>query len=158
MSTQYNRSMVAGERLPFEIDVSGRSASPWSASSLYEAGTTISPTAANENGFIYQNTAEGQSNVSEPSWIASAGSTTNDGSLVWTALVPPNNEDTISSATYVQLNPPDGALIISGQSIGDLIASVFFGGGTSGQTYTINAVVTMVSGAVYIAQIVLAVQ
>jgi hypothetical protein len=150
--------MVAGERLPFEVDVSNRSASPWNASSLYEANTIVSPTSANENGFVYQNAAEGQSNVTEPAWVPGAGSTTNDGSLVWTALVPPTSEDIITSANWVQLNPPDGALLISGQSIGDLIATAFLGGGTSGQTYTINAVVTMLSGAIYIAQIVLAVQ
>jgi hypothetical protein len=156
--TTFNRTMVAGERLPFQLDVSGRAVSEWTPNSIYEADTLIRPTDANETGFIYQNPDEGQSGANEPSWVATEGSNTQDGSLTWTALVPPSSEDVIASVSWVQVVQPDGALLINGQSFTDLLATAFFAGGTSGQSYTINGQVTMLSGAIYIAQIVLTVQ
>lgn len=156
--TQFNRQMVAGERLPFLVDVSNRVVPQWQPSALYHAGDMTRPTSANETGFAYQNGLEGQSGANEPTWATPAGSITQDGSLTWTAVVPPTSEDTIASAVWIQLNPPDSALIISGQSTTDLTASAFLSGGTSGLTYIVNAELTMVSGAIYIAQLVLAVQ
>lgn len=155
---QYNRNMIAGERLPFIVDVSNRSVEEWTPNSNFAANTLARPTDGNANGFMYQNAVEGKSGLNEPSWVASEGANTQDGSLNWTALVPPSSEDTVASAVWIQLNPPDGALLINGQTIGDVTASAFLGGGTSGQKYVINATVTMISGAIYIAQIVLSVQ
>jgi hypothetical protein len=157
--TTFNRTMIAGECLPFIVDTSQRVVSEWQPSSLYVASTVLRPTDVNETGFWYQNTAEGQSGPIEPSWSTPAGSVTQDGSLTWTALVPPaSGEDTISSVAWVQLNPPDGALSISGETNDALTASAYLGGGSSGKVYTVNAVVTMASGAIYIAQIILTVQ
>lgn len=154
--TVFNRSMVAGERLPFTADISQRVIGEWQPSALYEASTLARPTDANETGFWYQNAAEGQSGPVEPSWLTPAGSNTPDGSLNWTALIPPaSGEDTIASVIWIQLNPPDGALTISGQTNDALTASAYLGGGTTGKTYTVNAELTMVSGAIYIAQIIL---
>ena len=157
--TIFNRSMIAGECLPFIVDTSQRVVSEWQPSSLYVASALVRPTDANETGFWYQNGAEGQSGPSEPSWSTPAGNITQDGSLIWTALVPPaSGEDTIVSVAWIQIDPPDGALTISGQTNDSLTASAYLGGGTSGKVYTVNDVVTMASGAIYIAQIVLTVQ
>jgi hypothetical protein len=156
--TQFNRQMISGERLSFVADVSNRVAPVWVPNAIYHVGDLVSPTPPNATGFVYENGAEGQSGASEPTWATPAGSQTQDGSLDWTAQIPPTSEDTVQSAVWVQLNPPDGALIITDQVITDLTASAFLSGGTSGQIYTVNAVVTMVSGAIYIAQIVLQVQ
>lgn len=156
--TQFNRSMTAGERLPFQIDVGQRVVTPWSPNSIYEVSTYVRPIDGNETGFIYVNPAEGQSGPLEPAWVSPDGSYTQDGSLNWLAVIPPAAEDTISNVSCTQLTPPDGALIISGLSFTDLIVTVFLGGGTSGAQYTVNCVITMQSGSVYIAQILLAVQ
>ena len=155
---QFHRQMVAGERLPFVVDVSNRAVAPWESSAIYHAGDLIRPTDLNATGYVYQVNAEGQSGAYEPTWATPAGAITQDGSLTLTAIVPPTSEDSVQGAVWVQLNPPDGALIISSLSFTDLTASAFLAGGTPGQTYTINAEVTMVSGAIYVAQIVLQVQ
>lgn len=154
----FNRSMVAGERLPFTADTSQRVIGEWQPSALYLASVVIRPTDANETGFWYLNGAEGQSGPLEPSWNVPEGSVTQDGSLSWTAVVPPSSgQDTINTVSWIQINPPDGALVISGETNDNLTASAFLGGGTSGLKYTINATMTMVSGAIYIAQIILTV-
>lgn len=156
--TTFNRSMVAGERLPFLVDTSQRVIGEWQPSSLYVASAILRPTDVNETGFWYLNGAEGQSGPVEPSWATPSGAVTQDGSLSWTAVVPPaSGQDTIASVTWIQVVAPDGDLTITGQTNDTLTASAYLGGGTSGSVYTVNAEVTMLSGAIYIAQIVLTV-
>ncbi len=154
--TVFNRTMLAGERLPFLVDVSQRAVSEWQPNALFVANSLVRPTDPNETGFVYSNPAEGQSGPLEPNWPTPVGAQVIDGSLNWTAVVPPApGEDTIQSVTWTQLNPPDGALLIIGQTNDSLTASAYLGGGTSGKTYTVECVVTMVSGAIFIAQIIL---
>lgn len=154
----FNRSMTAGERLPFLVDTSQRVVAEWQPSSLYVAGVLARPTDLNETGFWYLPGTEGQSGPIEPSWNSSAGSVTFDGSLTWTAIVPPAaGEDTINTVSWTQISPPDGALAITGQTNDALTASAYLGGGTSGSKYMVNAAITMLSGAIYIAQIILTV-
>lgn len=140
------------------VDVSQRALNVWEPSSLFAANALAQPTGANQTGFHYQAGTAGQSGTLEPSWPIPAGAVVTDGSLDWTAVIPPaDGEDTIQSAAWIQLNPPDDALVINGQANNGLTASAYLGGGTTGKVYTTNARITMTSGAVYIAQIVLTV-
>jgi hypothetical protein len=156
----FNRSMIAGERKSYTVDVSQIAVADWERNAIFAASAVVSPTAANATGFLYQNgSTEGQSGPFEPNWPIPAGQTIPDGSLTWAAIVPPaTGEDSIASIAFVQLNPPDGALSVSGQIASALTVDVVLGGGTSGNVYTTNVVNTMTSGLVYIAQIVLTVQ
>lgn len=155
----FNRTMLAGERLPFVADTSQRVVGEWQPNALYEPSMMVRPTDLKETGFWYQTAAIGQSGVKEPTWATPVGSITQDGSLVWTAVVPPaSGPDSIASVTWTQISPPDGALTISGQSNDTLTFTVFLGGGTSGLIYTVEGIATMVSGAIHIAKISLTVQ
>lgn len=138
----------AGASRPYEIDVSSLAVSAWQANVSMPANALVRPTTPNQNGFVYQSTAAGQTGNVEPAW-ATAG-TVKDGSLVWTPLTPPaSGEDSIASVAWSQQNPPDATLTISSQSNTGLTATAFIGGGTSGSTYTVVATVTMVSGAIW---------
>ena len=59
----------------------------WEASTAYEVGDRIIPTAPNANGFHYECTTAGASGASEPTWGTTAGGTTGDGTAVWTCRV-----------------------------------------------------------------------
>lgn len=152
----FNRTQIAGECRGFTIDVGQISVEEWSPGAILAASALISPTVQNETGFLYVNSTEGQTGPLEPNWPTPAGAVVADGSLMWTAVVPPaSGQDTISTVSCVQLNPPDGALGVSIQTSGSLTAEVVLSGGTTGKTYTTNAVITMLSGAIYIGQIIL---
>jgi hypothetical protein len=155
-SQVFNRSMIAGERKGFTVDVSQISVAEWEPGAIFDANALVSPTAIKETGFIYLNNGpEGQTGPTEPTWIVPAGQVVQDGSLTWTAVVPPaSGQDSVASVGVLQINPPDGALGVSIQISSTLTAEVVVSGGTTGNTYTVNAVITMASTAVYIAQLV----
>jgi hypothetical protein len=151
-----NASQLAGQNLQYIIDVSSIAVNAWSANASVSANAVIRPTDDNQNGFLFQTAASGQTGQIEPAWPKSG--TVQDGSLVWTPLAPPAaSEDSVLSASWLQQSPPDAALTISSQSTGALTASAYLGMGTSGQIYTIIASVTMRSGAVYVVKIILAI-
>lgn len=56
----------------------------WEASHAYLVDDIIRPTSSNANGHWYKCTTGGTSGASEPSWNTTPGSTTNDGTVVWT--------------------------------------------------------------------------
>lgn len=158
-STPVNVSQFAGQNLPYVIDVGNAAVTGWNAGASIAATSLIRPTNANQTGFLYQSGGTaGQTGALEPAWPKIAGGTVIDGSVTWTAVAPPAaGEDHIASATWTQANPPDATLTITGQTTSTLIASAFLGQGTSGNVYTINAVITMVSGTIFRVQIILAI-
>lgn len=158
-STPVNVSQLAGQNLPYVIDVGNAAVVGWNAGASIAAGSLVRPTNANQTGFLYQSgSSAGQTGALEPAWPKIAGGTVVDGSVTWTAIAPPAaGEDFIASATWTQASPPDAALTITGQSLGSLAATAYLGGGTSGNVYTINAVITMRSPAVFRVQIILAI-
>ncbi len=158
-STPANVSQFAGQNLPYIIDVGNAAVVGWNAGISIAANALLRPTNPNQTGFLYKNNGPaGQTGALEPAWSKTVGGTTPDGSLTWTTVAPPAaGEDSILSVTWTQANPPDAALTITLQSFGALTATAYLGAGTSGQIYTINVLVTMVSGAVFRAQIILAI-
>jgi hypothetical protein len=159
-STPVNVSQFAGQNLPYIIDVGNAAVTGWNAGASIAATSIIRPTNTNQTGFLYQSGASaGQTGALEPAWPKTAGGTVIDGSVTWTAVAPPAaGEDSIASATWTQANPPDGLLTITGQATGSLVASAFLGQGTSGNVYTVNAVITMHSGAIFRVTIILSIE
>lgn len=154
-ATPVNLKQFAGQALPYIIDVSAAAVNAWSANSFIAANALIRPTIGNETGFLYQNGPEnGQTGPLEPAWATTG--TVKDGSLTWAPLTPPAaGEDSISSVTWTQANPPDGTLTITSVSNTTLTATAKLGGGTSGQVYTVIVTITMISGAEYVVKIIL---
>jgi hypothetical protein len=146
----------AGANVPYEFDVSLISLISWGANSSIVANQLIRPSTGNETGLIYQNgPTAGQTGPTEPVWPTPAGAVVPDASLNWTGVVPPApGQDTVQSATWTQLSPPDGTLSITGQTKTALTVSALIGGGTTGKTYTILVLITMVSGATYPVELV----
>lgn len=141
----------AGANVPYEFDVSLVSLISWGANSSILPNQLVRPSTGNETGFVYQNGATaGQTGPIEPTWPTTAGATVADAALTWTAAVPPaTGQDTVQSATWTPLAPPDGTLSITGQTKTALTVSALIGGGTTGKTYAILVLITMVSGATY---------
>jgi hypothetical protein len=155
-STPVNLSQFAGAALPYVIDVGSVAISPWTANASIAANAVVRPSNGNESGFAYQSSAAGQTGPIEPAWAKTG--TVSDGSLTWTPLVPPvAGEDSISSVTWTQQNPPDATLTISSQSNTALTATAKIGGGTYGNVYTIIVKLTMASSAIYPVEINLAI-
>jgi len=72
-----------------------------------------------------------------------------DGSVSWTPEPPlATGEDSVASASWT-VTGGDGELTVTGTGTTSLTASAYFKNGTSGQTYTVTALVTMTSTAVY---------
>jgi hypothetical protein len=158
----FSVSQPAGDNIQYPIDVTALAVRPWSAGSYIQAGTLMRPTAAygggHGTGFVYQASATGQTGSTEPTWPTTAGGTVTDGSITWTAIVPPAaGADTIAGVAWTQANPPDASLTITGQTSSGVVTSAFVGNGTSGNTYTVLVTVTMASGVKFIVQLVVAV-
>lgn len=149
-------SQRAGGNYPYTIDVSARTTSQWLANTPFPAAALVRPSDGNGTGFAYQASGAGETGENEPAWPTTAGQTVVDGSITWTADVPPAaGQDTISSVTWVQSNPPDATLTLGSQSHNSFAVTGYVGGGTSGKVYTIVITITMSSGAIYPAQLVL---
>ena len=146
----------AGANIPYAFDVSVISVIAWGPNASIAANQLVRPTSGNETGLLYQNgVTAGQTSPCEPAWPVPAGATVVDSSLDWTAVVPPAvTQDVIASVTWTQISPPDGTLVISGQTHTSLTTSAFVGGGTTGKTYTLLVLITMVSGATYPVELV----
>ena len=144
-------SQIAGSELPYKFDLSSVGAQSWQANAFVKANTVLRPTTGNETGFVYVNGAsDGQSGAIEPAWATTLAATVKDGSLTLTTSVPPvSGQDTISSATWTQSNPPDATLTISGMANDQFTVSANIGGGTAGNVYTILVLATMASGVIW---------
>ena len=146
----------AGSSRLYRFDVANLALQPWQPAMSVASLGVVRPTDRNLTGFAYQASAAGQTGPDEPGWPRTAGGTVVDGSVTWTAVTPPaSGEDSIASVVLTQVQPPDGTLTIANPTGSGLIASALIGGGTSGYTYTVNVAITMVSGAVYIPQLML---
>lgn len=146
----------AGSNIPYEFDVSIISVMAWGPNASILPNQLVRPSNGNETGLLYQNGATaGQTGPIEPAWPTPVGSTVADSSLIWTGVVPPAlSQDVIQSVTWTQISPPDGTLVLSGQTHTSLTASAFVGGGTTGKAYTILVLITMASGATYPVELV----
>lgn len=158
-STPVNVSQLAGQNLPYVIDVGNAAVVGWNAGASIAANSLMRPTNPNQTGFLYKaGGTAGQTGGLEPAWPKVAGGTVVDGSVTWTAIAPPAaGEDSVASATWTQITPPDATLTITGQLLGALTALAYLGGGTAGNVYTIDALVTMVSTAQFRVRIILAI-
>jgi hypothetical protein len=161
-------SWKAGSNRPVRLDLNAQSVDAWDADAAIPPGAFTRPSLASESadgrdhstGFIYKNgNVAGQTGALEPAWGNINNGSTPDGSLMWTAIVPPaTGQDTIQSAVWAQSAPPDGALTITGQQRDALTATAFIGGGTQGNVYVILVTVTMSSGASYVIKIELTIE
>jgi hypothetical protein len=155
---QFDVSQPAGGSYPRFIDVSDRTVAKWDENLPVVANSLIRPTHGNGTGFVYLTSSNGQTGENEPAWPTTVGGTVIDGSVTWTAEVPPAaGQDGIASVVWSQVSPPDATLTLSAQSNTALVASVNIGGGTSGNTYTVLAKITMTSGALYPVKIIVAI-
>src|SRR5260370_6182648 len=75
----------------------GQSAAPWAATRSYTAGTIVTPTPANANGFTCRAINSGTSGSTEPSWPVVAG-----GSVVENGATPPITWQQNGGAVYEQ--------------------------------------------------------
>jgi hypothetical protein len=150
----FTAQQTAGSARPYQIDLSSLTVNAWQANAWMAANALIRPTQPNQTGYIYQTTAAGQTGEVEPAWPKTGS--VSDGSLTWAPLTPPQG-DSISSVAWTQINPPDGMLTITGETHDQRTVTALIGGGTSGNTYTVQALVTMASGAIYPLQIVVSV-
>jgi hypothetical protein len=150
-STTVEVEQLASQNLPYVIDVGQVAVAGWNAGASITADALVRPTTANQTGFVYQAGATtGQTGELEPAWPKTAGGTVIDGSVTWTAIAPPAaGEDSIASAVWSQASPPDALLTIALMATTALTASAYIGGGTSGNIYLVNAIITMHSGAIF---------
>ena len=156
LTTPISKKQRAGSNRLFQLDNGALLVPPWQASMSISASQVIQPTWENRTGFWYQAAGPGQTGDNEPGWGSVLAGPTTDGSLTWTAIDPPGSgQDSIATVTYTQVSPPDALLTITPGTNSQRVAGVMFGGGTSGNVYTINAAITMVSGQTYVAQILL---
>jgi hypothetical protein len=151
-----NIEQRAGSNILRQLDVGALIVPAWQANMAVAAGATFRPTRKNSTGFWYQGAASGQTADSEPGWGTILAGLTEDGSVSWTAIAPPGSgQDSIASAEYTQVNPPDSALTVTPGTNSQRVAQVSFGGGNAGSVYTIDAAITMASGQVYVPQFIL---
>lgn len=132
----------------FTIPLESRLRVFWVAGQSHNAGETVRPTIA--NGFAFQASAAGQSGSSEPfNGPCTLGQTFVDGSITWTAILPGGNAlDPIALVAWSALNN-DGKLTIPTQANTTEEATADFAGGTQGQIYSIQALVTTSTGLIY---------
>lgn len=162
----FQRTKLAAENLGFELDVSQRAVAAWEQGEFIAASELRRPSTAAESadgldhttGFVYQNGATpGQTGALEPAWPTTG--TVKDGSVTWTPVPPPaTGETTISAATWTCQPASDGStLTITSETFDPMAASAYVGGGKSGNVYTVIIAVTMASGAIYGAQLIVTV-
>jgi hypothetical protein len=158
-ATPVELSQFAGQNLPYVVDVGNVAVMPWAAGISIAANQLIQPTPTNDTGFVYQAGGAGQTGLNQPAWPMSAGGTVVDGSVTWTAIAPPAvSEDTIQSVSWTQAAPPDGLLTVTPSAPAALTALALIGGGTLGEIYTVNVLVTMKSGAIYRAELIISIR
>ncbi len=146
------RRQRVGDRLFYYFDFSLRAVDAWEPNTGYAANALVRPTEGQETGWLYQQgAAPGLSGPLEPLWLTSG--TVQDGSCVWTPVAPPATEDTIQTVTWEQVEPPDDTFVIDGQVSGATTAGAYLSVGTPGSGYLVRCTVTMASGAVYTADI-----
>jgi hypothetical protein len=154
----FDVSQRAGGSYPRFVDVSDRTVARWNENLPVSTNSLIRPTHGNGTGFVYRASLLGQTGENEPAWPIVAGGTVIDGSITWTALAPPAaGQDAIASVAWTQIAPPDATLTLTNQSFTAFVASLNIGGGTSGRVYTVQGMITMTSGAIYVAQIIVAI-
>lgn len=151
-------TMRAGSNRLIQLDVGALIVPAWQANMAVSASGFVRPTQCNQTGFWYQAGTAGQTGNDEPGWGSTLAGLTPDGSLEWTAVAPPGSgQDSIASVVYTQVAPPDALLVVTQSTNSQRVAQAFFGGGTSGNVYTVDAAITMVSGQIFVPQIILTV-
>lgn len=103
----------------------------WRPGREYSLSDFIRP--SQPNGFEYEATVAGQTNLREPQWPRSAGLTQSDGSVTWTARAPStNSRDTIQS---VAAQNPSGITFGTPTFTGTLVEVLVSGGTYSGDDH-----------------------
>ena len=77
-TTTLQKTIAVDNNLNFQP----RSRTDWQTTHAYAVGDVVAPTSP--NGHVYRVTTAGTSGTSQPAFNTAAGSTTNDGSVVWT--------------------------------------------------------------------------
>jgi len=88
---------------PIEIQfVCGRYAgAEWEASTAKSAGDVVAPTYSNRSGLVFVAGGDGTTDATEPTWTTTAGGTTTDNDITWTAH--PAIPDPICQAIYLMV-------------------------------------------------------
>ena len=161
------RTKFAAEAMPFELDLGQAAVEAWQPDVTIAAGAIRRPRNKFEsadgtdhsNGYVYQaGSSAGQTGPTEPIW-ATTGSVS-DGSVTWAPVPPPAvGADQIAAASWTQIGAQaDGSQIaITAQPFDALTTGVILSGGALNNTYTIQAAITMESGAVYVVKLLLTV-
>ena len=88
------------------------------------------------NGFDYKATTGGRTAAAEPRWPTSAGTTVNDGSVVWTCQAPSTAScDPLTGSATV--TPPTGITATQQSTDPNGDVKVRFSGGTASQDYDV---------------------
>ncbi len=148
------RRQGAGDRRFYFFDFALRAVDEWTPDTQYSPDALVRPTQGQETGWYYtQGSTQGLSGPLEPTWPLSGPVA--DGSCTWTPIAPPATEDTIQSATWATFEPPDATLVLDGASTAPTTAGTYVSGGTPGFDYLARCTVTMTSGAVYTADLLM---
>lgn len=153
------RQQPAGSTLPYPIDLSSLAVIPWQPNSYYVANAVVRPSSAKQTGFVYPTASAGQSGENEPAWPVVQGSTVVDGSITWTAQTPPTGgEDAIAQVTWTLVDGPDALLTITQETHDSFTVNAMINAPpTAGGTYTVKALITMVSGTKYPVTIIISI-
>ena len=77
----------------------------WAATTAYSQGDAVIPTSSNRNGYFYECTTAGTSGGSEPTWSATEGGSTSDGTATWTTrkfILRAENNNIIDDNSYIR--------------------------------------------------------
>src|SRR5579863_8256195 len=134
-----------GFKGPFAIDWEDELSVRWPAAGRYiAAGIIVRPTQA--TGFEYLCSTPGYTGDAEPSWQTPAGSTTSDGSVVWTAQPVTNGSltSTVTGSAWAAV----AGVTLTGSAFARQEATVVadFTAATSPNDYELVNTVTLVDG------------
>ena len=130
----------------------------WRAGRTIATGTRVRPTRF--NGYEYEATQGGQTGRSEPTWRTTLGGTNADGSVVWTCrpVSTASLLTTVQNSTWEVDGQPAGAPTLSNDSFTGQVTTVWVGGGTSGQRYSLLNRVQLANSQQVEAELVIPVQ
>ena len=154
------RCQSVDARLEYGFEWTREFSRRWVRDHPFDLGIVIRPETI-PTGYEYVSSG-GQTGAEEPLFKLTIGSTTRDGSLVWTAQDVSSNSlmDSIASDTWTVSSPsgltvePVTPIITSGMQL----TSVILSGGVVGVTYTVENEVFTTLGFEYVARIVLEIE